>query len=350
MFPGMAAVVMDEAQDIVGVRPVKIGRLRNGEIANLSYSGHPKDLLKLRTVEDVYAVVGQIPLSGQTVDLKTIGQAKLWGVDLRRALDIWTRVTGEPLVKRQQFRVVVQADDAIWRHYRRLDIVLSAERALIHAGSSWRLNRDEAPLEIWLQQVDHELLVSVRLTSSYDRQHGGREVERGAALRPNVAAAMVRLAGIDPDDVFLDPMCGTGTILLERAVAGRYKLLLGGDVSQDAVNATLANFGPRHKPWEIRVWDATKLPLADASVSKVVTNLPWGRQISEQSALPSLYSEFLSEAERVLTEHGRIVVLTSEWDLFKKVVHAKAGLMLAKSVSDIEILGRRADIFVLEHV
>jgi tRNA (guanine6-N2)-methyltransferase len=344
----MAAVVMDEAQEILGIRPVKVGRLRNGEIASISYSGHPADLLKLRTVEDVFAVIGHIPLSGQTVDLKTIGQSKLWGADLKRALDIWTRVTGEPLVKRQQFRVVVQADDVVWRRYRRLDIMLSAERALIHAGSSWRLNRDEAPLEIWLQQVDHELLVSVRLTSSEDRQHGGREVERGAALRPNVAAAMVRLAGIDADDVILDPMCGTGTILLERAVAGRYRLLLGGDLSQEAINATLANFGPRHRPRELAVWDATKLPLADASVNKVVTNLPWGRQISEQAALPALYSGFLSEAERVLTEDGRIVVLTSEWDLFKKIARAKAGLTLIHSVSNIEILGRRADIFVLK--
>jgi tRNA (guanine6-N2)-methyltransferase len=350
MFPGLGDAVRQETDAFLGVTPTIIGRLRNSEIASVHYDGDPSKLLGLRTVEDVFVRVGTLPLSGQTIDLKNIERAKIWGPELRQALAVWSKALERPLVKRQQFRVVVQADDVPWRRYRRVDMTLAGERALVQFGSSWRLSRDEAPLEIWMQQVGRELLVSVRLSTNEDRQHGGRAAELDAALRPSVAASMVQLAGISSDDVVLDPMCGTGTILLERAMAGRYKFLLGGDISQIAVTAALTNFGPRHKPREIVLWDATNLPLQDDSVNKIICNLPWGRQISTQAALPALYAKFLDEAARVLAAGGRIVLLTSEWDLMKKTIAHKAGLKLVRTVSNIEILGRRADIFMLEHV
>ena len=226
-------------------------------------------------------------------------------------------------------------------------MMLAAERALLIAGASWRLDRDVAPLEIWLQQSGRELLLSVRLSTGAMRSHGGREVERGAALRPSVAAAMVRLTRPADADVFLDPMCGTGTLLLERAQMGRYGLLLGGDNDDGAVRAALTNFGPRHQPRRIERWDATKLPVDDATVDAAACNLPWGRQISEQAALPSLYAGVLREMVRVVKPGGRIVLLTSEWDILKRAVRDHPELRVEQMVSNVEILGRRADIFVL---
>jgi putative N6-adenine-specific DNA methylase len=42
-----------------------------------------------------------------------------------------------------------------------------------------------------------------------------------APLRENLAAGLLRLAGWTPDQVLMDPMCGTGTIPLEAAMMGR---------------------------------------------------------------------------------------------------------------------------------
>jgi len=42
-----------------------------------------------------------------------------------------------------------------------------------------------------------------------------------APLRENLAAGLLRLAGWTPDQVLLDPMCGTGTIPLEAAMMAR---------------------------------------------------------------------------------------------------------------------------------
>jgi tRNA (guanine6-N2)-methyltransferase len=70
---------------------------------------------------------------------------------------------------------------------------------------------------------------------------------------------MVLLSEPQKDDVFLDPMCGARTILIERALWGRYKLLLGGDIRSLAVEIALSNIGNKHKPIEIHQWNATEL-------------------------------------------------------------------------------------------
>ncbi len=343
---GLSDVLADEVKQRLGVTAEKVADLRGSELVSIPAATDAKAATGMRTAEDVFLTLGRIRLSGQLVDLKSIERMGLWSSPLREALDIWSNLRGQPIVKRMSFRVVVQAEDVSWRRYRRSDIVLAAERGLIDAGSSWRANRDEAPLEIWLQQVGRELIVNVRLTTNDDRQHGGREVEREAALRPSVAAAMVWLSQPQDHDVFMDPMCGSGTILLERAKASRYELLLGGDIDQSAVDATLANFGPKHQPRRIQQWDATHLPLEDASVSTVACNLPWGRKISEQEQLPALYGASLREWARVMQPDGRMVILTSEWDMLKAAVVA-AGLRIRTTVPNVRVLGRRADIFVI---
>ncbi len=347
-LPGLSDVFKQElAEWLSEVKVTEVMRTRNNDIVLVRYAGDVKQLQKMRLMEDTYVTLGRVKLSGGLADMKTLSAAAVWSGPLREALNLWSRYTGQSLTKRQTFRVVVQADDVRWRQYRRQDMMLAAERALLRVGSSWRLDRDQAPLEVWLQQARRQLLVSVRLTTGLDRQHGGREVERAAALRPSVAAAMVWLSRPADDDVFLDPMCGSGTLLLERAVAGRYQLLLGGDIEAAAVETTLANFGPRHQPRRIERWDATDLPLEDGSVSKVVTNLPWGRQIGEKAVLPQLYAGFVAEAGRVLHPGGRLVVLTSEWDIFKGILARQAGFQIEQIVTNVEILGRRADIFVV---
>jgi len=53
---------------------------------------------------------------------------------------------------------------------------------------------------------------------SLHRRHY-RVCEHNSPLRPTIGAAMLRLAGYDPGDRLLDPMCGSGTILAEAALS-----------------------------------------------------------------------------------------------------------------------------------
>lgn len=52
-------------------------------------------------------------------------------------------------------------------------------------------------------------------------KRGWRKVVGEAPLRENLAAGIVKLTGWKPDEPFLDPMCGGGTILAEAAAMSR---------------------------------------------------------------------------------------------------------------------------------
>ncbi len=345
-FPGLAGLAGDELKSKLGLNTVATSRVRGSELLWVQ-STDPAGLLELRLPEDVFVEIDSLKLTGENGDLKAITKALLRPEALAGAMRVYEHLTRRQTAVRAVFRVVAQADDVAWRKYRRVDMQAAAEAGVLRARPAWRLDAAEAPIEIWLHQVGRQLVLSLRLTSGLHRARGGRAVEREAALRPTIAAAMVYASRPDDDDVFLDPMCGSGTILLERAMAGRHGLLLGGDIEPSAVKAAVANFGPRHKPVRIERMDAGKLPLEDASVDALVTNLPWGRQIGRPEDLPTLYGRVLAEAVRVVRPAGRVVLLTSEWELLKRTIKAQRELNLERTVSNIEVLGRRADLFVL---
>jgi putative N6-adenine-specific DNA methylase len=52
-------------------------------------------------------------------------------------------------------------------------------------------------------------------------KRGYRQATAEAPLRENLAAGVLRLAGWTPDEVLMDPMCGSGTIPIEAALMAR---------------------------------------------------------------------------------------------------------------------------------
>jgi len=155
---------------------------------------------------------------------------------------------------------------------------------------------------------------------------------------------MVILSEPRDDDVFLDPMCGAGTILIERGEQGRYRRLIGGDIDEEAVEAARANIGPRYKPIWIQRWDATDLPLPDESVSRIVCNLPFGRKIGSREENRTLYQKFVEESVRVLKEEGIMALLVSDRRLLGRVV-GKCDELEIERVYPVFVLGQRAFIF-----
>src|SRR5712664_3269584 len=52
-------------------------------------------------------------------------------------------------------------------------------------------------------------------------KRGSRQMAGEAPLRENLAAGILKLAGWTPDTPLLDPMCGSGTLLIEAAQIAR---------------------------------------------------------------------------------------------------------------------------------
>jgi 23S rRNA G2445 N2-methylase RlmL len=165
-----------------------------------------------------------------------------------------------------------------------------------------------------------------------------------ASLRPTIAAAMVRLAGIRPHQTYIDPMCGAGTILGEllallQGPVGRTIRVLGGDIEAASVRAAASNLRRLGQPFLARL-DATRMPLADHAVDCIVSNPPFGKQLSSPEAIVPLYRRMVREYNRVVKPGGRAVLLVSEFEVLKEAARQaawKRGQML-----HVRVLGQDA--------
>jgi 23S rRNA G2445 N2-methylase RlmL len=87
------------------------------------------------------------------------------------------------------------------------------------------------------------------------------------------------------------------------------------------------------------------IPLADASVSKIVTNLPWGIRHGSHEANRRLYPRLIAEIKRLLRPGGVAVMLTSEMRLMSELMTRR--LFRAERIVRVSILGAPAAIYVL---
>ena len=159
--------------------------------------------------------------------------------------------------------------------------------------------------------------------------HRGYRPRGGPApLSETLAAGMLLLAGYDGSQPLLDPMCGTGTIVIEAALlacrtapgmnrsfaferwpsfdqqlysevrgaaAARRRpppqLIFAADVDRKAVKATLRNLQAAGVEEAVRVAqrDALELVPPDVAPGLIVSNPPYGKRVGEVEALRDLY-------------------------------------------------------------
>ena len=193
--------------------------------------------------------------------------------------------------------------------FRRQDVEEAFGRAIGRLLSHWVNTRGHAAIEVWAHIVGERAVVGLRLSGDELAQRRWKRAHLPASLKPTVARALVELSQPRDGDVFVDPMCGAGTIVRERAEMGRARIIAGGDVDAAAIAASRENVG---RAAALMQWDATRLPLRNASVDAIVVNPPYGRQHGEGRDIGELYRAAMLEARRVLRRSGRCVVLTGE--------------------------------------
>ena len=324
---------------------------QNG-IVVFDYSGPPPELLRLRTTEDVFSQIAYAEnLTRLRRDLRTIGELVEKSEGVGRAVNDYLRI--RRFSAPPTYRVISRQYGRF--EYTRKDLTATIWRSLKARYPRWTPVADDAQVEFWANELGSQFLLGARLSDRTMRHRFERKVELPAALRPSVAAAMVLLTEPKPDDVFLDPMAGSGTILYERMQAGPYARILGGDIEPERVDAARKNVrGGRKKPGpdtpsapDIRQWDARKLPLDDASIDKVACNLPFGKQLRASENPAKLYPPVLAELERVVRPGGRIVLLSSEYDLVKETVRQRPRLKITTGYS-IAVLGTWGRIYIID--
>jgi tRNA (guanine10-N2)-dimethyltransferase len=139
-------------------------------------------------------------------------------------------------------------------------------------------------------------------------------------MDPLLARALVNLAGARPNATLLDPMCGTGGILIEAGLVdatplgadAQRKMARGaaenlahyldgddGEADEGQASEGQVNDGATSE-WATLQGDATHLPFPDDSIDSVVFDAPYGRQSKIANLdLDDLVAGALAEARRV---------------------------------------------------
>ena len=305
------------------------------------YTGNPRELLSLRTAEHLFLILKQIPKMTRSRSSLTAFSGALSRFNFKEAFACCRQI-GINTWKRMPFRVTSRLSGK--RNFRRVDLQRVVERALIERG--WYSGASKSALDIWAEVHGDDGYISIKLSANDMAQRPYKQAHIPASLKPTLAYSMVRLSRPHPEDIFLDAMCGAGTILLERAFIKRYRYLIGGDVSTEALDATVTNFGRQHQPRQFFHWDAQNLPLGSNTVDKIVCNLPFGETIGDVSELTRLYRQCLTEYERVLRPRGRMVLLTSQNTLLDDTLRQRRSLRVTQKLT-VDVRGMRARMSVI---
>jgi putative N6-adenine-specific DNA methylase len=190
----------------------------------------------------------------------------------------------------------------------------------------------------------------------------GQRIAAGEApLRENLAAGLLRLAGWVPGVPLLDPMCGSGTILLEathmaldippglarrfafeklknfeprrwrellKGAAARQKVktplaIYGSDLSVDALKAARVNFLAGGLEKVVSLTRANVLEIsAPAKEGIILTNPPYGVRLGEQQALAEFYPK-LGDVLKKQFSGWRAYLLSADMRL-PKLIHLAA--------------------------
>jgi len=220
-----------------------------------------------------------------------------------------------------------------------------------------RVNLDEPDVIIRVDVIFDEVMVGVDTTGD-DGLHkrGYRVYNHPAPLNPAIAASLVKLSGWKGDESLLDPMCGSGTILIEAAMTARnippgknrdfaFVNVFGEEILEEVRNSVVENktmvklYGVekfrKHIEGAIKnaesvnvadtitfmEGDATKLEeLFRDPLDVVITNPPYGLRIGRKGIIEELYNGFLKSLRNITHDKSRIVIITTEDKIMRDAV------------------------------
>jgi SAM-dependent methyltransferase len=274
------------------VRDADIERVGEGFVLFRSEADAER-LRGLRFANNVFVVLSLHDNVGGAEPLKALGAAVRDDASLDEALS-------EACPRGGSFTILASVENqpAAIPHF-----TLEKLERYIQAAGRFTPDRQNPSLRFWLiARRDGLGMLALRLTR-------GEPAGEPGSLRPELCNLLCRMARPHPEDVFLDPFCGSGAIALERAAAFPCREVLAGDRDAALVGELAAKARKRKLPMHVTELDALTLGgIPDASVTSIVTDPPWGKFDGSPAVDPEA---MLRSFGRVLKPWGRAVILLS---------------------------------------
>lgn len=142
-----------------------------------------------------------------------------------------------------------------------------------------------------------------------------------AGINPSLACLMCELAQVNSKDVVLDPFAGAGVIPISALKYYGAKQAIAADISGFAISAARKNAQAADVTGKLDIIHSAvaNLKLKPKSVTKIISNLPFGIRTGHHAANPAIYSDLLHKSIKLLKPRGLLVMLSQELKLIKQV-------------------------------
>ena len=284
------------------------------------YRGSLHDLLGLRMAVAAYVViVYDIPRP----------KALLGHQHLHRLLDAITQVQSlHPAGAFRTFRFSAAGRESAV--FGRLRDEIAAATGLINVPDDADLLLRVRPSTFEAEAWD----VLVRLSPRPLATRAWRACDLPGALNATIAAAMVEMMRPRADDRFLNLMCGSGTLLVERLTWLAAQRAVGCDIDGTALDCARQNVAAAGLAGNVELFhmDATRLAFEEGAFDAICADLPWGQLVGSHTANETLYPRVLEEAARVAAPAARLAIITHEVKLFEGLIAGHAHLWTLEDI------------------
>ncbi len=191
--------------------------------------------------------------------------------------------------------------------------------------------------------------VLLRLTSRPLSARAWRVCSFPGALNATVASAMAQLTLQRPDQVVVNLMSGSGSILIERLMLGPAAQAIGIETDGERVICAAKNAQAAGKTGSIR-WlqsDARSIPLPARSVHALAADLPFGQRVGTHADNLRLYPAVFGEAAQVACRGARFAVLTHEVNLLERMLREQSDWRMLQTLR-LNLRGLHPRLYVLE--
>lgn len=298
--PGCGDLLEQEARE-KGVE----GR-RLGDVLIVQTADYPA-LFALRCFEEALIPLGKAPhppLDGKKSALES------WAQEVVEAASAFPRLLessfsgSAPYPYRIELRGLLHSERAPLNHA--LAAAFARDGRLVNAPSSY-----DAELRLQVSGKATGLFAKLFLPS--DPRFSYRLGTLPASIHPVTAACIMRFAQpyFRADARVLDPCCGSGTLLVERAKLMGHGDLVGVDIASEAVSIARKNIRASGESVEILGGDLQKFrPMAP--FDELIANLPFGTRVGTHEANSNLYAVLFERLPQLLSPKGVALLYTTQ--------------------------------------
>jgi len=184
------------------------------------------------------------------------------------------------------------------------------------------IEKEEADMKIHIIKPDRIWEISIQITPRPLSLRNYKIKNMRGAMDPTIAYAVNSLCNLKNSNSYLNVFSGSATLLIEAGQCyPNLKQLVGFDNNKKSISLAIQNIKKAGLLKRIQLKEKDIFDNPDFGKFDVITSdLPFGMSISKNENLENLYRCFVEYCQETLNRGGRLIVYTSEHEMFEKII------------------------------